>query len=183
MWLRSELLVQPNGGRTVGQVVVPGALLRPPSQAQGDRRFVEARPGGRVVDVLETALYATDLASAEDFYLRVLELELDSKEPGRHVFFRCGHGMLLIFDPTATSRSGPVPSHGATGPGHVAFAVENEDVLAAWPDRLRRAGIDVEADVHWSDGGRSIYFRDPAGNSLELTTPRIWGLEREKHLI
>jgi catechol 2,3-dioxygenase-like lactoylglutathione lyase family enzyme len=25
-------------------------------------------------------------------------------------------------------------------------------------------------------GGRSFYFRDPAGNSLELATPRIWGL-------
>ncbi|HVH51340.1 MAG TPA: VOC family protein, partial [Gaiellaceae bacterium] len=103
--------------------------------------------------------------------------ELDSKEAGRHVFFRCGHGMLLIFDPNATSRSGPVPSHGATGPGHAAFAVENDDLLAKWPDRLRDAGVDVEADVEWPGGGRSIYFRDPAGNSLELTTPRIWGLD------
>lgn len=93
------------------------------------------------------------------------------------MFFRCGRGMLLIFDPAATSRVGPVPSHGATGAGHAAFAVENESALAGWPERLERAGVDVEADVHWPDGGRSIYFRDPAGNSLEVTTPRIWGLE------
>jgi len=137
---------------------------------------VEARPAGQLVDVLETALYSSDLAAAEDFYRRVLELELESKVPGRHVFFRCGDGMLLIFDPAATARSGPVPSHGAAGPGHVAFAVENEDALATWPERLRRAGVEVEADVEWPGGGRSIYFRDPAGNSLELTTPRIWGL-------
>jgi catechol 2,3-dioxygenase-like lactoylglutathione lyase family enzyme len=129
------------------------------------------------VEVLETALYGTDLAAAEDFYVRVLDLELDSKEPGRHVFFRCGRGMLLVFDPAATSRDGPVPSHGSTGPGHVAFAVENDDVLATWPERLRRAGVEVEADVEWPGGGRSIYFRDPSGNSLELTTPRIWSLE------
>lgn len=25
-------------------------------------------------------------------------------------------------------------------------------------------------------GGKSIYFRDPAGNSVELVTPGIWGL-------
>ncbi|MGN6582964.1 MAG: glyoxalase/bleomycin resistance/extradiol dioxygenase family protein, partial [Rhizobiaceae bacterium] len=25
-------------------------------------------------------------------------------------------------------------------------------------------------------GGRSIYFRDPAGNSIEFAEPRIWGL-------
>lgn len=94
------------------------------------------------------------------------------------MFFRCGRGILLIFDPAATSRPGPVPSHGATGPGHAAFALASDEDLATWPDRLRRAGVDVEADVHWPDGGRSIYFRDPGGNSLELTTPRIWGPKR-----
>jgi catechol 2,3-dioxygenase-like lactoylglutathione lyase family enzyme len=108
----------------------------------------------------------------------VLELELDSKEPGRHLFFRCGHGMLLVFDPasTSSSRPGPVPSHGAIGPGHAAFAVESDDVLATWPERLQREGVEIEADIEWPGGGRSIYFRDPAGNSLELTTPRIWGI-------
>jgi catechol 2,3-dioxygenase-like lactoylglutathione lyase family enzyme len=25
-------------------------------------------------------------------------------------------------------------------------------------------------------GGRSIYFRDPSGNSLEFAEPRIWGI-------
>jgi len=168
MPVRSGLLVQSHGARTARQVVVPRAVLRTSAQ-------VEARPG-RVVDVLETALYSTDLAAAEDFYARVLGLELESKEPGRHVFFRCGRGMLLVFDPAATSRSGPVPAHGAAGPGHVAFAVEDDEALATWPERLQGAGVEVEADVQWPGGGRSIYFRDPAGNSLELTTPRIWGL-------
>lgn len=107
----------------------------------------------------------------------MLGLELHSKEPGRHVFFRCGRAMLLIFNPAVTSLAGPVPAHGASGPGHAAFGVENEGILGTWPERLRNAGVEVEADVDWPDGGRSIYFRDPAGNSLELTTPRIWGLE------
>ena len=34
----------------------------------------------------------------------------------------------------------------------------------------------IEQEVDWPRGGRSFYFRDPAGNSLELATPRIWGL-------
>ncbi|TIR45476.1 MAG: glyoxalase/bleomycin resistance/extradiol dioxygenase family protein, partial [Mesorhizobium sp.] len=25
-------------------------------------------------------------------------------------------------------------------------------------------------------GGRSIYIRDPSGNSIEFAEPRIWGL-------
>ena len=37
-------------------------------------------------------------------------------------------------------------------------------------------GVTIEADFDWPDGGRSIYFRDPAGNCLEFAEPRIWGL-------
>ena len=34
----------------------------------------------------------------------------------------------------------------------------------------------IEADFEWPGGGRSIYFRDPAGNCLEFAEPRIWKL-------
>ena len=125
--------------------------------------------------VLETALYASDLQSAEAFYTTVLGLELDSAVEGRHRFFRCGSGMLLVFDPHATSVPGPVPMHGATGPGHVAFSVPEDD-LDRWAGRLAENGVEIEADIDWPGGGRSIYFRDPEGNSLELSSPRIWGL-------
>jgi catechol 2,3-dioxygenase-like lactoylglutathione lyase family enzyme len=126
--------------------------------------------------VLETALYVDDLEEAERFYRTVLDLELDSKEDGRHVFFKCGDRMLLIFDPRTTAAgTGEIPGHGARGPGHVAFAVEDDD-LDAWRQQLESRGIAIEACVEWPAGGRSIYFRDPAGNSLELTTPLIWGI-------
>lgn len=125
--------------------------------------------------VLETALYASDLASAEAFYTTVLGLELDSKVDARHVFLRCGSGMVLIFDPSATSVPGPVPAHGTTGPGHVAFSVADDD-LDSWAAQLRENDVEIEADIEWPGGGRSLYFRDPAGNSLELTSPRIWAL-------
>jgi catechol 2,3-dioxygenase-like lactoylglutathione lyase family enzyme len=127
--------------------------------------------------VLETCLYAHDLRDAESFYSAVMELELDSKVDGRHLFFRCGRGMLLIFNPDATAATtGPVPGHGAAGPGHVAFAVQAGD-LDAWIEQIESRGVAVEACVDWPAGGRSIYFRDPAGNSLELSTPQIWGFE------
>ena len=41
---------------------------------------------------------------------------------------------------------------------------------------LREKGIAIEADFVWPGGGRSIYFRDPSGNSLEFGEPKIWGL-------
>lgn len=131
--------------------------------------------------VLETAIYVDDLPAAEAFYRQVLGLELYSREPGRHVFFRCGAGMLLIFDPRTTASQEVIvggvtlPRHGASGPGHVAFRVPERD-LAAWRERLAAQGIAIEAEVEWPNGGRSIYFRDPAGTSVELATPRLWGL-------
>lgn len=131
----------------------------------------------RALRILETALYASDLGAAERFYADVVDLELDSREEGRHAFFRCGDAMLLVFDPAATSAgSGPIPAHGAHGPGHVAFAVADDAELDAWRARLIAADVEIESEVDWPGGGRSVYVRDPAGNSVELTTPRIWGI-------
>ena len=125
--------------------------------------------------VLETILYVDDLDAAERFYGEVLGLELDSRKDGLFVFFRCGAGMLLLFEPEAATTGRNVPAHGARGPGHACFAVA-EDALPAWQARLAAAGVSVEQEMTWPRGGRSFYFRDPAGNSLELATPRIWGL-------
>jgi catechol 2,3-dioxygenase-like lactoylglutathione lyase family enzyme len=131
--------------------------------------------------ILETSLYASDLAAAERFYTRVIGLEVHSRAEGRHVFFRAGDGMLLVFDPNRT-QSEPtttggeiVPLHGAKGAGHAAFAVA-ESEIAAWREHLEREGVQVESEVTWPAGGRSLYVRDPAGNSIELAPPGIWGL-------
>jgi catechol 2,3-dioxygenase-like lactoylglutathione lyase family enzyme len=130
----------------------------------------------RVREVLETCLCVADLAAAEAFYRDLLGLELFDRQEGRHLFFRCGQQMFLLFDPGASNQSdGKIPPHGTSGPGHVCFAAR-EDELPAWQAQLAAAGIDIEAVVDWPGGGRSIYFRDPAGNCLEIATPRIWGL-------
>jgi len=134
----------------------------------------------RVTEILETCLYADDLTAAERFYGEVLGLERYAASPGRHVFFRCGSHMFLIFRAAATQTlDAGVPAHGATGPGHVAFGVPARD-LDAWRSRLQEAGVAIEQDKSWPGGGRSLYFRDPAGNSLELTSNAIWGLSEDK---
>ncbi|HUF25508.1 MAG TPA: VOC family protein [Gemmatimonadaceae bacterium] len=127
--------------------------------------------------ILESCLYAGDLAAAESFYARVLGLEVIGRVEGRHVFFRCGDGVLLIFDPAATAeRGGQAPPHGAKGPGHLAFAVTASELIG-WREHLARAQVEIEAEVGWPRGGRSIYFRDPAGNSIELAEPVMWGID------
>ncbi len=130
--------------------------------------------------ILETVLYAKNLAATETFYRDVLGLEPFVNVAGRHLFYRCGDQVLLIFNPEATkvppaSDALPVPPHGADGPGHVCFRASVAEI-DAWVSRLRANGIAIEADFEWPGGGRSIYFRDPAGNCLEFAEPRIWGL-------
>lgn len=131
--------------------------------------------------VLETVLYAGDLDAAERFYGDLLGLAVHARVPGRHVFFRIGPQMLLIFDPDVTQIAAPpdarlpVPAHGARGPGHVCFAASAVEI-ETWHAHLIAAGIAIEADFEWPGGGRSIYFRDPAGNSLEFAEPAIWRL-------
>lgn len=131
--------------------------------------------------ILETIIYAQDLDAAETFYREVLGLEPVSKQPGRQVFYRLKSQMLLIFNPDVTVLAPPpdaklpVPPHGAKGEGHVCFAA-SADEISLWRAHLEAKGVAIEADFEWPGGGRSIYFRDPAGNALEFAEPRIWRL-------
>ena len=129
--------------------------------------------------IAESCLYAKNLEETERFYRDVLDLEIVMKEDGRHVFFRCGDDMLLIFNPdhtanTQTDVNGePVPLHGATGAGHLAFSVAIEQYETI-RDKLVGRGVSIESEIEWPNNSRSFYFRDPAGNSLEVVTTNMW---------
>ena len=129
--------------------------------------------------ILETVLYAEDLEAARSFYQETLGLSPFQEEKGRHVFFKCAGQMLLIFNPVKTREQRlsalPVPPHGALGQGHVCFRASAQE-LDEWRKHFASRGIAVEADFEWPGGGRSIYIRDPAGNSVEFAETRIWGL-------
>ncbi len=128
--------------------------------------------------VLETALYTEDLDAAESFYGGLLGLDKITRAGNRHAFFRLEGSVLLIFNPAETehppsANALPVPPHGARGPGHVCFKATLAE-QAAWKETLEAAGHDMEAKVDWPNGAQSIYFRDPAGNSVEFAEPDLW---------
>ena len=131
--------------------------------------------------ILESALNAENLGETADFYEHVLGLERFAEVEGRHVFFRVEGQVLLLFRPSATAAPPgpearlPVPPHGASGPGHVCFAATAPEI-EGWVRHLANHGVEIESAFDWPQGGRSIYFRDPAGNSLEFAEPRIWGM-------
>ena len=109
----------------------------------------------------------------------MLGLNLFAKEAGRHLFFKLGDQILLIFNPAKTIEESGVAPHGASGPGHIAFAVPLSE-LDQWRSLLQERGIQIEKDATWPKGGRSLYFRDPAGNCLEFASPLVWGIAEGK---
>lgn len=131
----------------------------------------------RIERILETCLCVDNLAAARKFYTEVLGLTVHAEQTDRHLFFRLGDQMLLLFDPRESSKPlGTIPPHGTHGAGHVCFACDEAE-LSAWQAQLTAHGVAIESIHDWPQGGRSVYFRDPAGNSLEFATPRIWGIE------
>jgi catechol 2,3-dioxygenase-like lactoylglutathione lyase family enzyme len=125
--------------------------------------------------VYETVLYAGDVAAAASFYRDALGLRAIAAPDEHSAAFRLEDGgVLLIFDPDRASGPGRyVPSHGTTGPGHVAFAL-NAGQLDETRSRLVELGIEIEREITWPLGGHSVYVRDPAGNSVELIEGEAW---------
>jgi catechol-2,3-dioxygenase len=102
-------------------------------------------------------------------------LELVQAEQGRHIFLKAGKSMLLLFRADRTLKETKLPPHGAEGSQHFALQIEEED-YGAWKARLRDSGVKVEQEVTWGSS-RSIYFRDPDGNLVELITAGNWPVE------
>jgi catechol 2,3-dioxygenase-like lactoylglutathione lyase family enzyme len=120
--------------------------------------------------VYETVVYAPDLEAAAAFYRD----ELGLRQVDDMAFRLDDDGILLLFDPAESAQPGRlVPSHGPSGGStHVAFSVESLD---PWRERLAAAGVEIEHEHEWARGGaRSLYVRDPAGNSVELVEGDLW---------
>jgi len=134
--------------------------------------------------ILETAIYAEDLDVAREFYGGILGMEEVTATEGRHVFFRCGKIMVLVFNPNETvkqpfEKSLPIPPHGSNGPIHVCFSAPT-GAIDSWTAHLEKNNIEIESKITWPNGARSVYFRDPAGNSLEFAEPKLWDYDPDE---
>jgi catechol 2,3-dioxygenase-like lactoylglutathione lyase family enzyme len=111
------------------------------------------------------ALAVSDLDAAEAFYRDVLGLErvIPEWDPPR-VLASGGSGVALF------PRDDDVPGGSAPHIPHVAFRVDREAFEAAQAD-LSERGIETSFSDHGAS--HSIYFEDPDGHRLELTTYEV----------
>jgi catechol 2,3-dioxygenase-like lactoylglutathione lyase family enzyme len=130
--------------------------------------------------IKETCLYTSDLEAAKAFYHSKLGLEIINHLPGKHIFFRAGTSVLLVFNPDESSRKTSPPPHFSKGRYHFAFEVESDEYQRAKSEIISK-GIAIIDTVVWNENPRSakgmlesFYFEDGLGNIVEIVPAGIW---------
>ncbi len=134
----------------------------------------------RINKVGHVVLAVSDVARSKLFYQDVLGMEIISDRPnqGPAAFMSFGsqhHDIALFQAPDGAER-------GELGLVHIAFQVEgDEDELRAMRQRVLDAGYEVENQA-FHGITKSVYFRDPDGNRLEIYFDTLEPEEGKRYL-
>lgn len=128
----------------------------------------------RITALNHVSIPAVDLEASRRFYTEIFDMEeLPTPNFGINVvWLRVGNRQIHLFE-TDTP-----------GSGNQHLAVEVDDFEAAYR-RLKEVGAYGGDDGYFSkvyvmpDGGVQLYFRDPAGNLLEIDHPNVADLDRD----
>jgi len=132
----------------------------------------------KINKIIETVLYCDDVKEMLDFYQDLFNFPANKHLP-RSVFLKCGENVLVIMNRSMTSQENQLPPHhGATGAQHIALEVEDSE-YDEWKALFVKKGLPIEKEITWDGhhGARSFFFRDPAGNNIEIAEKKLWGSE------
>jgi catechol 2,3-dioxygenase-like lactoylglutathione lyase family enzyme len=108
------------------------------------------------------AIEVADLDAAERWYAETLGLERAHPEWDPPRVMTAGGTGVALFPASDGGEDGSAPH-----PLHIAFRVDRASFDAA-RDELPRRGVELRESDHGS--AHSVYFTDPDGHRLELTT-------------
>lgn len=141
-------------------------------------------PGLTPVMLNHAAWVTHDVEATADFFTRVLGMELastvyDDKVPSTgdefpyfHIFFRMQDGSTIAFFEAIGLPERPDVTHPAYAIfDHIALEAKDSAEVEKWADWLRANDIDVVGPVDHKGLIYSIYFHDPNGLRMEITTP------------
>lgn len=114
------------------------------------------------------ALGVRDIKQSANWYIEVLGFErlYENMWDGVPMFIGKGKTAIALF-PAKTDSKPPSLSHRELRMLHLAFRANKENFVAAQRE-LKNRGIEFEFQDH--EISHSIYFRDPDGHALEITT-------------
>ena len=114
------------------------------------------------------ALGVRDIKQSANWYIEVLGFErlYENMWNGVPIFVGKGHTAIALF-PARPDATLPSLSHRELRMLHLAFRADKENFVAAQRE-LKNREIEFEFQDH--EISHSIYFRDPDGHALEITT-------------
>ena len=141
-------------------------------------------PGLTPLMLSHAAWVTHDVEGTADFYMRVMGMELASTVLGAsvpstgsdfpyfHIFFRMGDGSTIAFFEAPGLPERSEVSHPAYHVfDHIALQAKDHAEVDRWYEWLIANGIDVIGPTDHDGLIYSVYFHDPNGIRLEITTP------------
>ena len=131
-----------------------------------DRGPSATSPFSSIRTIDYTVILVRDMAAMRRFYEGVLRFSLTRELSVGWIEYQIGGNTLALSRPGRTAKDAPTPKGSASL--QLAFKVA-VDVVDRCADELTRHGVDLlEPPTNQSFGHRTLFFRDPDGNLLEV---------------
>ena len=121
------------------------------------------RPG-KTGGMRHIALFVTDLAACEHFYVELLGMEVEWRPDEDNVYLTSGNDNLALHRASVT----PAPPE-QQKLDHIGFIIPTMDAVDAWFEFMQAQGVKIRnAPRTHRDGARSFYCYDPAGTVVQI---------------
>jgi catechol 2,3-dioxygenase-like lactoylglutathione lyase family enzyme len=134
---------------------------------QSDRQGQSSLSAFRAIRSIDyTVIFARDMVSMRYFYESVLGFPLIRELSPKWIEYQVGANTLALATPSRTAADAPTPNRSAAL--QLAFKVTASEVDQC-ADELLENGIELlSPPTDQSFGHRTLFFRDPDGNLLEI---------------
>jgi len=134
-----------------------------------DREAIEPNrrsPFGAIRAIDYTVIFVRDMAAMRHFYEDVLVFPLLRELSPNWIEYGIGSNTLALATPSRTAADAPTPPGSASL--QLAFKVAAAEVDACADELLRQGVVLLSPPTNQSFGHRTLFFRDPDGNLLEV---------------
>ena len=113
-----------------------------------------------------TVIFVRDMAAMRRFYEDVLGMSLLRELSANWIEYSLGPNTLALAKPGRTAADAPTPEGSASL--QLAFRVSASEVDACADELLRQGVVLLSPPTDQPFGHRTLFFRDPDGNLLEI---------------